>query len=96
MSNLRHGITTMATLILAHGACVSRMTPGEQRLAELLEHKLDDNYLFWYEEPVGGNRLHANFKEWPARWTSGRIISRNRACARRTWRCWRPASTGTR
>lgn len=32
----------MATLLPAIGACVSRMTPGERRLAERLEHKLDD------------------------------------------------------
>ena len=51
----------MATLIPAHGACVSRMTAGEKRLADRLEHKLNDDYHLWYEEPVGGNRLHADF-----------------------------------
>ncbi|MBC7618241.1 MAG: hypothetical protein H7293_04495 [Candidatus Saccharibacteria bacterium] len=34
----------MATLIPAISACVSRMTAGERRLAERLEHKLDDDY----------------------------------------------------
>ncbi len=34
----------MATLIPALGACVSRMTAGERRLAERLEQKLDDDY----------------------------------------------------
>ncbi len=36
----------MATLIPALGACVSRMTSGERRLAERLEQKLDDDYDF--------------------------------------------------
>jgi len=35
----------MATLIPALGACVSRMTGGERRLAERLEQKLDADYL---------------------------------------------------
>lgn len=35
----------MATLIPAIGACVSRMTTGERRLAERLEAKLDDDHL---------------------------------------------------
>ncbi len=33
----------MATLIPALGACLRRMTPGEKRLAERLEDKLDDS-----------------------------------------------------
>ena len=36
--------TNMATLIPALGACVSRMTAGERRLAERLEQKLDADY----------------------------------------------------
>jgi hypothetical protein len=43
----------MATLIPAMGTCVSRMTTGEKRLAERLEQKLDDDYLLWYDVPVG-------------------------------------------
>lgn len=43
----------MATLILALGACVSRMTAGERRVAQRLEHKLDDDYLLWY--PLGSS-----------------------------------------
>ena len=41
--NLRGGITSMATLTLALGACVSRMTAGERRLAERLEPTLADD-----------------------------------------------------
>ena len=48
----------MATLIPARSACVSRMTAGERRLAERLEHKLDSDYLVWYDVPVGPRYAH--------------------------------------
>ena len=51
----------MATLIPAIGACVSRMTSGERRLAERLEQKLDDDYLLWYDVPVGPRQSHPDF-----------------------------------
>ncbi|MBK5205606.1 MAG: NERD domain-containing protein, partial [Polaromonas sp.] len=51
----------MATLIPAIGTCVSRMTSGERRLAERLEQKLDDDYLLWYDVPVGPRHLHPDF-----------------------------------
>jgi len=51
----------MATLIPAIGACVSRMTSGERRLAERLEQKLDDDYLLWYDVPIGPRHLHPDF-----------------------------------
>ncbi len=51
----------MATLIPALGACVSRMTSGEKRLAERLEHKLDDDYLLWYDVPIGARYSHPDF-----------------------------------
>ena len=37
------------------------MTSGERRLAERLEHKLDDDYLLWYDVPVGPRHLHPDF-----------------------------------
>ncbi len=37
------------------------MTPGERRLAERLEQKLDDDYLLWYDVPVGPRQSHPNF-----------------------------------
>lgn len=43
----------MATLIPALGSCLSRMTSGEKRLAERLEQKLEDDYLLWYDVPIG-------------------------------------------
>ncbi len=51
----------MATLIPAIGTCVSRMTPGEKRLAERLAQKLDDDYLAWYDVPVGPKQSHPDF-----------------------------------
>ena len=51
----------MATVIPALSACVSRMTQGERRTAERLEHKLDDDYLVWYDVPVGPRHAHPDF-----------------------------------
>ena len=51
----------MATLIPAIGSCVSRMTGGERRLAERLEAKLDDDYLLWYDVPMGPRNTHPDF-----------------------------------
>ncbi len=43
----------MATLIPSISTCASRMTSGERRVAQRLEDKLDDNYLLWYDVPMG-------------------------------------------
>lgn len=51
----------MATLIPSISTCVSRMTSGERRLAERLEQKLDDDYLLWYDVPVGPKYSHPDF-----------------------------------
>jgi len=37
------------------------MTSGEKRLAERLEQKLDDDYLMWYDVPVGPKQSHPDF-----------------------------------
>lgn len=37
------------------------MTPGERRLAQRLEEKLEDDYLLWYDVPVGKKQLHPDF-----------------------------------
>jgi hypothetical protein len=37
------------------------MTQGERRLAERLEQKLDDDYLAWYDVPVGPKHSHPDF-----------------------------------
>jgi hypothetical protein len=51
----------MAILIPSIGTCVSRMTGGESRLAARLEKKLDDDYLLWYDVPVGPKYSHPDF-----------------------------------
>ncbi len=37
------------------------MTGGERRVAERLENKLDDDYLLWYDVPVGPKHSHPDF-----------------------------------
>jgi len=37
------------------------MTQGERRAAERLEQKLDDDYLVWYDVPVGPKHAHPDF-----------------------------------
>jgi len=51
----------MAILIPAIGSCAGRMTAGERRLAQRLEQKLDDDYLLWYDVPVGPRQSHPDF-----------------------------------
>ena len=51
----------MATLIPAYGSCATRMTTGERRLAQCLRAKLDDDYLLWYDVPVGPQYRHPDF-----------------------------------
>ncbi|HEX5392565.1 MAG TPA: 3'-5' exonuclease [Rhodocyclaceae bacterium] len=51
----------MATLIPALSTCVSRMTSGEKRLAQRLEQKLEEDYLCWYDVPIGPHNLHPDF-----------------------------------
>lgn len=51
----------MATLIPAISTCAGRMTAGENRFARRLEAKLEDDYLLWYDVPVGPANLHPDF-----------------------------------
>ncbi len=37
------------------------MTPGERRFAQRLESKLEDDYLCWYDVPVGSKNCHPDF-----------------------------------
>ena len=37
------------------------MTSGERRVAERLEAKLDDDYLIWYDVPMGPRNAHPDF-----------------------------------
>ncbi|MBK5275464.1 MAG: NERD domain-containing protein [Desulfuromonadales bacterium] len=47
----------MSTLIPSITTCKFD-TPGERRFARLLEAKLEDDYLCWYNVPIGTSRLH--------------------------------------
>jgi len=51
----------MAKLIPAIGSVVGNMTSGERRFAERLESHLEDDYLCWYDVPVGEQGLHPDF-----------------------------------
>lgn len=51
----------MATLIPAWGTCQPRMTVGERRFAQRLEEKLEDDYLVWYDVPVGAKQRRPDF-----------------------------------
>ncbi|MDO9405241.1 MAG: 3'-5' exonuclease [Polaromonas sp.] len=51
----------MAILIPSLSTCLSRMTPGEKRVAARLEQKLEDDYLLWYDVPVGPKNAHPDF-----------------------------------
>ncbi len=51
----------MATLIPSYSACATRMTPGERRFAQRLESKLEDDYLCWYDVPIGQSMRHPDF-----------------------------------
>lgn len=47
----------MATLIPSITTC-KEMTTGERSFGRLLEAKLEDDYLCWYNVPIGPSRLH--------------------------------------
>ncbi len=51
----------MAKLIPSLGSVLSRMTPGERRLAQRLESLLEDDYLCWYDVAVGPSSAHPDF-----------------------------------
>ena len=50
----------MSTLIPSITSCKFD-TPGERRFARLLEAKLEDDYLCWFNVPIGPSRLHPDF-----------------------------------
>jgi len=51
----------MAQLIPNLNTCLSRMTSGEKRLARRLEAYLEDDYLIWYDIPVGRKNRYPDF-----------------------------------
>lgn len=51
----------MATLIPPLNTCLQRMQSGEKRFADCLERHLEDDYLCWYELPVGKRQRYTDF-----------------------------------
>ena len=51
----------MATLIPSYSSCAARMTSGERRFAHRLSDKLEDDYLCWFDVPVGPKSQHPDF-----------------------------------
>ncbi len=51
----------MAKLIPAISSCLDKMQAGEKRFARRLEQLLDDDYLCWYEVPVGKRQRYTDF-----------------------------------
>ncbi len=51
----------MAKLIPSLSSCLSKMSAGEKRFARRLEALLEDDYLCWYDIPLGGKRRYPDF-----------------------------------
>ena len=51
----------MATLIPSLSSVARKMTGGERRFAQQLESHLEDDYLCWYDVPVGPSHAHPDF-----------------------------------
>ena len=51
----------MASLIPSLNSCLSKMQAGEKRFARRIEQLLEDDYLCWYEVPVGKRQRYTDF-----------------------------------
>ncbi len=51
----------MAEIIPALSTCIAKMTGGEKRFARRLEAFLEDDYLCWYDIPIGRKRRFPDF-----------------------------------
>lgn len=51
----------MAELIPTLNTCLSKMTAGEKRFAQRVENLLEDDYICWYDIPVGRQRRYPDF-----------------------------------
>jgi len=51
----------MAKLIPTRNSCLMRMQAGEKRFSERLEQKLEDDYLLWYDVPIGPRQSRPDF-----------------------------------
>jgi len=51
----------MAIFVPSLNSCLGKMQTGEKRLARCLEALLEDDYLCWYELPVGKRQRYTDF-----------------------------------
>ncbi len=51
----------MAKLIPSINSCLGKMQAGERRFARRIEQLLEDDYLCWYEMPVGKKQRYTDF-----------------------------------
>ncbi|MNZ42748.1 ATP-dependent DNA helicase PcrA [compost metagenome] len=51
----------MAILLPSLNSCLPRMTAGEKKVANTLLQLLEDDYLCWYDVPLGPRSLHPDF-----------------------------------
>lgn len=51
----------MAQIIPSLNTCLKKMTSGEKRLAEAFRKHLEDDYLCWFDIPVGRQRRYPDF-----------------------------------
>ena len=51
----------MAQLIPSLDTCLPKMTAGEKRVARRLLEWLEDDYIVWYNYPVGKQRRYSDF-----------------------------------
>lgn len=51
----------MAKLIPSLSSVIRRMTPGERRFARRLESHLEDDYICWFDVPIGSAARHPDF-----------------------------------
>ena len=52
---------TMAKLIPSLNSCLRGMQAGEKRFARRIEQLLEDDYLCWFEMPVGKRQRYTDF-----------------------------------
>lgn len=51
----------MAKLTPSRNSCLAHMQAGEKRFSERLEQKLEDDYLLWYDVPIGPRQTKPDF-----------------------------------
>ncbi|GLQ98462.1 DEAD/DEAH box helicase [Dyella mobilis] len=51
----------MAKLIPSRNSSLAQMQAGEKRFSERLEQKLEDDYLLWYDVPIGPRQTRPDF-----------------------------------